>query len=240
MMFTLKALWPKSYNEQRATSVPVIWVRNPAIFDQDCICLFVTYAPMGKIPSYSLVHAREWARAHFKVVLIVVVDEFDLYKPGPETDFASGLCVRLNMGYDFGAWAGAITDTPSIKKAGLLAVANDSLFGPFDGFLAMLGRIRQSKADVIGLTENFQIKHHIQSYIMFFSPRAVRKRAFLKFWRNLRVGNRDFVIENYELNFMSRMERAGLKTEVLFPITKEDCNPTLKYWRELITSGFPF
>src|SRR5579863_6400977 len=89
----------------RASSVPVRWIRKTEVFDQDQICLFVTYAPGGKIPAHSLFHARAWVKAGFKLTLIVAVDEFESYAPSPDLNFADGLCLRLNQGYDFGAWA---------------------------------------------------------------------------------------------------------------------------------------
>jgi lipopolysaccharide biosynthesis protein len=215
-------------------------MRGPRVLFGDRVCLFVTYAPGGRIPSHSLFHAREWARSGYNVTLIVVLDELDLYQPTFATDFAQGLCLRVNDGYDFGAWAGSIVQTGDFLNASLLAFANDSVYGPFDTFSTMLRRVDASTADIIGLTENFQIRHHIQSYLIFFRQSALRKRAFMNFWRGVKTGDRAFVIDRYELNLLSHMERAGLKTEILFPITDRACNPTLSYWRELIQGGYPF
>jgi lipopolysaccharide biosynthesis protein len=200
----------------------------------------VTYAPDGRIPGHSLFHAAAWSRLGFKVTLIVVVDEFESFVADTHTDFAAGLCVRLNEGYDFGAWATAIMQMPAVAKANLLVVANDSIYGPFNSFSDLLGRVSRCSADIIGMTESYEINHHIQSYMMFFRQSALRNKAFKKFWRAVKIGGRGFVIRNYELTFMSKMERAGLRTSILFPITTETCNPTLKYWRQLIEHGFPF
>jgi lipopolysaccharide biosynthesis protein len=232
--------WLKDNFRRSASSVPIKWVRNYRVLFGDRICLFVTYAPGGRIPSHSLFHAREWARSGFNVTLIIVLDKLEMYQPTSATDFAHGLCLRLNEGYDFGAWAGSVVQTADFTSASLLAFANDSVYGPFDTFSTMLRRVDASSADIIGLTESFQIRHHIQSYLIFFRQSALRKRAFMSFWRGVKTGDRAFVIDRYELNLLSRMERSGLKIDILFPITDGECNPTLSHWRELIQNGYPF
>jgi lipopolysaccharide biosynthesis protein len=216
------------------------WIRKPVIRDQDRCCFFVTYAPKGLIPPHSLFHARSWCEQGFKTVVIVVVDDLLAYAPGSELDFAHAVCIRSNQGYDFGAWAAVISQTPDIARLRLLALANDSVYGPFGKFPAMLRRAEEIDADVIGVTESYQITHHLQSYMLFFRQPALRNPDFFKFWRGVKTGGREFVIQNYELKLMARMQRMGLRTAVLFPLSEEDCNPTLKYWRELVQIGFPF
>lgn len=216
------------------------WLRKPVIGDQDRYCFFVTYAPHGVVPAHSLFHARSWSEQGFKVLVIVVVDNLRGYVAGPELDFADAVCVRANRGYDFGAWAAAIVRTPGLARLRLLALVNDSVYGPFRKFPAMLQRVESGGADVVGATESHQITYHLQSYMLFFRQTALRNPAFLKFWRGVKTGGREFVIWNYELKLTARMQQAGLRTEALFPVTREDCNPTLRYWRELVLNGFPF
>ena len=235
----MKISWP-SILRLPATAVRMRWLRKPVICDQDRYCFFVTYAPSGTVPNHSLFHARSWSEQGFKVLVIVVVDDLHGYVAGPDLDFADAVCVRLNRGYDFGAWAAAIARTPDIARLRLLALVNDSVYGPFRKFPAMLQRVERGDADVVGATESHQITYHLQSYMLFFRQAALRNPAFLKFWRGLKTGGREFVIRNYELKLTALMRQAGLRTEALFPITNEDCNPTLRYWRELVQSGFPF
>ena len=236
----MRMSWFTSIFRLPATAVRMRWLRKPVIRDQDRYCFFVTYAPNGTVPPHSLFHARSWCEQGFKVVVIVVVDDLQAYASGPDLDFAEAVCVRSNRGYDFGAWAAVIAQTPDITRLRLLVLANDSVYGPFEKFPAMLRRVETIDADVVGVTESYQITHHLQSYMLFFRQSALRNPVFQKFWRGVKTGGREFVIRNYELKLMALMQSAGLRTATLFPITKEDCNPTLKYWRELVQSGFPF
>jgi lipopolysaccharide biosynthesis protein len=236
----LKRSWLAPVIGGLASSVPFRWVRKPTILDQDQLCLFVTYARDGKIPAHALFHARSWAEAGFKVNLTIILDSLENFVTPSNLDFAAGVLLRANEGYDFGAWAATIAQVPDLKKVSLLCLANDSVYGPFNSFSAMLDRVRKSDADIIGLTESYQITRHFQSYTIFFRQSALCHPTFIKFWRNVRTGGRDFVIQNYELKFLLRMERAGLRALALYPAIERESNPTLMFWRELIMSGFPF
>ena len=67
-----------------------------------------------------------------------------------------GLYVRQNKGYDFAAWAHVLQLRAEILDAKVLYFINDSLIGPIDltKFSDVIRKIRASKADVIGLSEN--------------------------------------------------------------------------------------
>src|SRR5688572_7743147 len=84
------------------------WLRRPQLPAGAEVCLFVIYAARNALPEHSLFHARAWADAGFRVIIVLTTDAFG---QGMETDrlaFASGVLVRENRGYDFGAWASAL------------------------------------------------------------------------------------------------------------------------------------
>ena len=232
--------WLPSFIRPSATRIPFRWVRIPEILHGDRVCIFVSYARQGKIPDHSLFHARAWQQHGYKTTLVIVLDDFGYVPSQHYTDFASGLCVRLNRGYDFGAWAATIQRLPDLGNANLLVVANDSVYGPLREFRGFLERIDACGADVIGMTESHEITNHFQSYMIAFRQKAIRSAAFKAFWRSVRTGDRDFVIQHYELKMLKRMRAGNLRTEALFPTPRDTCNPTLKYWRELTLGGFPF
>jgi lipopolysaccharide biosynthesis protein len=216
------------------------WVREPGSLAKSEACVFVCYAPNNTIPAHALFHARAWASAGFRVILIVALDEPDAFRVGDDLDFADAILLRQNAGYDFGAWATAIRLLPQVREARIVAIVNDSVYGPFEGFPEMIARARASHADVIGLTESFELRRHFQSYALFFKDNALTSVAFNRFWRSVRVGSRRHVIDNYELLLLTRMEEAGLACETLFTGPKDGRNPTLTIWRELLEQGFPF
>lgn len=222
-------------------SVPSCWVQPPGNVVGADLCLFVTFSPTGRVTEPALVQARTWAAQGFAVIAIVVVNDLNLFDTRQDLDFCRGLLVRTNIGYDFGAWAAAMRGIPDLHKARSVAIANDSVYGPFDNFVDMLGRVRASPADIVGLTESQEIRPHFQSFVIFFKHNAVRSRIFRRFWRSVRSGDRQWVIDRYELQLVSQFKKFGLTAEALFPTAAgEPGNPTLSNWRALIQSGFPF
>jgi lipopolysaccharide biosynthesis protein len=215
------------------------WLRSPELSEMAEVCIYVTYAPGSVVPEYSQFHARAWASAGFQVLLVLNTNAFDEDPQTDETRFASGVLVRENRGYDFGAWASALLQLPAIRAASLVALVNDSMYGPLDTFGSMLHRARTIEADVIGVTESREFGRHFQSFLVFFRTRALNSDAFWNFWRKIRAGGRIVAVYRYELRLMNSLERAGLQCAALFR-SRDRRNPTLTRWRELIDEGLPY
>ena len=215
------------------------WLLSPNFGDDAEVCVFVTYAPDGVVPDYSRFHAAAWADAGFQVVLVLNTNAFDADVQLADLDFASGVLARENRGYDFGAWATALEQLPPVRTASLVALANDSMYGPLDTFGPMIKRVRMTDADVIGATESREFGRHFQSFLLFFRPRALNSDAFWKFWRKVRAGGRIIAVYRYELGLVKALERAGLRCVALFP-SRDSRNPTLTRWRSLIDEGLPY
>lgn len=218
------------------------WMRMPPDLSGTHVCLFACYSDDGTLSRHALDLSRAWHAQGFRVVLIVASD-----RPPRRIDdradnaHLAGILVRKNLGYDFGSWSAAIRSLPSVRAARLLALANDSVYGPLSGFAETLARVERSDAAIVGLTDSHQYVHHIQSYLVFYKPRALLSDAFGRFWHRLRAGGRQEIIGQCELPLMATMQAAGLDVEVLFPTPADPvANPTLSQWRALINAGFPF
>lgn len=226
----------------RAGRVPARWHRKQAIDPTMPLCVFVMLPREGKLLPHSIEHARAWHLSGYQVVCVIIVDTVGQQVDFSALDFASGILGRLNRGYDFGAWAGVVAWLRrEIGRTPRLVLANDSVIGPSDRFAEMADRIAQSPADVIALVESRERRHHFQSFVMAFNPRALNSRTFRGFWKSVRSGDRAFVINNYELMLCEIFEAGGLTIETIFPLLPESTdNPTLSRWRELVAAGFPF
>jgi lipopolysaccharide biosynthesis protein len=102
-----------------------------------------------------------------------------------------------------------------------------------------LERVRTLDADVIGATESVQVQRHLQSYLLFFKPNALKSEAFWQFWSGIRASGRLVAIYRYELGLPAAMDRGGLRCATLFEVGEVE-NPTLSKWRDLIDRGFPY
>ncbi len=218
------------------------WIKRPPSLGGRRVCVLATWSPDGSVGSHTLHLAHAWNASGFAVVLMIACDDRRPARWDPAWDpFIAGAAVRRNTGYDFGSWAAALRDVPSLVDATLLALANDSVFGPLRSFGSMLARVDASTADVVGMTDSHQHVHHIQSYLVFYRPSAIRSAAFARFWHRRFVGGREAIIASAELALLAQLTAADLKIEVLFPTeASPTLNPTLVNWRELIDAGYPF
>ncbi len=222
-------------------AVPARWWREPVIAAGEEICVLVTLAPSGRLAAHNLHHARAWAAAGFRVIVVLIGDDIAAEPDRDELDFAAGVLMRANRGHDFGAWAAVLARLPALGRAGLLALANDSVFGPLAGFGALLDRVRGSGADHVGVTLSHEISSHFQSYLQFFKPGALNHPAFRQFWHDVAGETRAEVIQRCELPLLAHLVGAGLAAEAMFPLPVTiTVNPTLRLWRELLDAGFPY
>jgi hypothetical protein len=218
------------------------WLRMPGSLSGKKVCLLACYSPIGALSLHTLLLAKTWSQQGFAVILIVAKNDLE---PLPhlvdELVHLEGILLRFNSGYDFGSWATALIARPDLREAALLVTTNDSVYGPLDGFPAMLDRMSKSPSDVIGMVDCFEHEYHMQSFLVFYRPRALQSRVFSRFWKSIRDFDRRAAIDNAELTQWAFMHGEGLEIDILFPTPAEPIlNPTLSRWRELIGSGFPF
>lgn len=162
---------------------------------------------------------------------------------GPKPDNVTVLR-RSNVGYDFGSWAVALDRYPSIAGAEHVLLLNDSLAGPFRPIDHLIDHFHASGADVWGLTDTSQFRHHLQSYCLGFKGGCLREAPLVQFWRGIRVeASRDDVIWRNEIG-LSRLldrERYGIDAAISYRrVVREGENPTILGWRPLLDIGFPF
>ena len=203
------------------------------------IVLFVTHAPEGQIKPHVRPYLESLKQSGLAIILIVAVDPADSVDAAPLLDVVDGLFIRENGGFDFAAWAhvARLVDMSGVR---LLCLANDSLLGPFStgAMQAIMERVRASRAQLVGLTDNYEFNHHLQSYFLVAKEQGVSRLVdFLSTVRWLE--NKQEVIFAYELQTLDHFKAAGLAGEALFE-THVSTNRTTTDWRQLIKDGFPF
>lgn len=212
------------------------------------ICLFATHAAVPALKPHVVHHTRCLAEAGFAVVLVVNADdEAKSIAPGAQAlDRLAGAYVRENVGFDFGAWGHGWAIGGGFPGATRLLLANDSIIGPLDEkrFEALLGRLRGSSADIVGLTENAVPHPHLQSFFLAFGPRALAAPVLRSVFDGMQaLPTKELVIDAYETALTRQLVAAGLTATALFPPLYDDplsADDTLRRWRELLDAGFPF
>jgi Rhamnan synthesis protein F len=126
------------------------------------------------------------------------------------------LIERADLGRDFGGYRDGIryllrTGEP-IER---LILLNDSLFyleGGLDTLLAEL----DGEHDVIGLTEDFHLYYHVQSFALSFSGHVLKNNRFLSYWRKYRpISTRRWAIQKGERGLTRQLIRSGFAPHII-------------------------
>ena len=209
------------------------------------VALFVGYAPDGKMRPHAFHYMRQLRRADFLVYALAANDRADLVAldPGPEN--CDAFATRENIGFDFAIWSAAIQKDLRILQASDLLLVNDSVIGPLFPMDRIFAGVNRSSAGIVGLTDSSQVKYHTQSFFLHLKNSVITSDAFVEFINGIKsYADKNTVIQEYEVNFISLMAAAGFGHEALFPSARlgftKSQNPSVQCWRELLAVGFPF
>jgi lipopolysaccharide biosynthesis protein len=220
------------------------WLK-PCELSASELCIFVSYSEVPNIKSYVAFHVEAFLRQNIDVVLIINTDHPDHSTPrytiSPDI---SGICIRENKGFDFGAWSQVLRSIDTSRLDRIFWV-NDSLFGPLcnDSFDKMIERIRRSNEDMIGLTENCSLSEiHLQSFFLSFNKKIIQSQEFLEYARNLwQLPTKSLVIDVYEKRLTQFVKNLGFSYQALFTVAeKKRHDLPYKFPRALFNEGFPY
>jgi lipopolysaccharide biosynthesis protein len=216
-------------------------LRAPGELRDRRVCVFVSFSPTPVVRPHVRFHIEALLAEHFVVVLVLNVDDADASAPS-KFDALAGLVVRANAGFDFGAWADAFRMFPALWSAQSVLLVNDSVFGPFGDFHALIERAHSLPADVVGMTESYQHTHHIQSYFTLLRGPALRNESVRRVWQSIvNLRTKDDVIRHHELEMRARYMAAGLTCTTLFEVERlYPHNPLFDKWAELAAAGMPY
>jgi hypothetical protein len=224
------------------THAEIQCLKHPSFREE--VALFVTYSAGGQLKPHVPHYLESLKRQGLAVVLIVNADgPFAARRQLDKVTGLAGMFVRRAEGYDFAAWAHILRLHPELFDAKILYLLNDSVIGPVNdrSLGAVLTRLRNSRAGLIGLTENFSRGWHLQSYFLALRPPALSLIALRKFIDEIvSFYDPEDVIENLEIPLAPTMKAAGVQCEALFPTVDFRDDPTLYLWKHLLQSGFPF
>jgi len=230
-------------------AVALVALKAPDATLTEEICLFVSHAARPALKRHTALHLEQLLDAGIPVVLILntALDSADIQIDPALLARLRGVYVRGNRGYDFAAWSHAWKTMQRLPGCTRLYLVNDSVIGPLDTghFRQMIARIRNSAADVIGLTEAPEPTLHLQSYFLVIQGRALRSQLFTHFFdATLCLPTKEWVVTFYEIRLTEYFRDAGLTCEALFTSATTPggytVNDTMHRWAGLIADGYPY
>jgi rhamnosyltransferase len=214
------------------------------------LCLFASYSFTGEVAEYVFHYLSAIKKEGYSLAFISTscIKENCLTKL---KENCSLVIERENAGLDFASWQCGLKVYDWAKDFTQVLIANDSVFGPFKPLGPILSSMNK-RCDVWGMTDNYDIDYHIQSYFVHFNEKVIRSTAWLSFWQNMNTTGipKDEIIKQYEVGLSRRMLDAGFKLGVHTSIdtltrniggNDKEISPPLVYWKALIRNfDFPF
>lgn len=234
-----------------ATELRIKHHSSPSLLTGKDVCIFVTFSHDGIMRNAAYSYYQELMKNDIIVIPCIVTNDLYNARQDNRLSDAASLIYRQNSGWDFSAWADTLKAMPEIWSAKRLFIANDSVFCLPANLKTTIANIRQNAADFIGLTESWQIQHHIQSYFFVLQGRALQQPNIRAFWNDVKpFADKSDVIKAYEATLLNTAQKSGLVCDILFSLEKlfpntshadiVYLNPTLDLWETLIHKGFPF
>jgi lipopolysaccharide biosynthesis protein len=212
----------------------------------DELCIFVSYCDRPYLKKHVKHHIEALLSQGIRVVLVINTDQEIGLRVDIEFPGLSGLYIRENSGYDFGAWSDLynLLARGSILKR--LYFVNDSMIGPLDQnmFAAQIKKIRESKEDFIGLTANQEPRFHLQSYFLVFGENLLNNIEFQGLLASLiNFPTKEMVIDVYETRLTNWIMRQGYSCKVLYDVLgfeNDKTDPVIHSTDKLLKINFPY
>lgn len=178
------------------------------------IAVFASFNPNGVVDEFVVYYLRELKKVVDGIIFVCDNPIFpeELKKIEPYVIYVD--CHRHGE-YDFGSYkigVSYIIANNLLGSVNELILCNDSCYGPVFSFqslfLSMLER--KKKVDFWGISRNFVVKNHIQSFFLVFKKRVISDPEFVNFL--LSVKRHDDVREvilNYEVELTDFLEKRG-------------------------------
>jgi lipopolysaccharide biosynthesis protein len=206
------------------------------------IILYASYQTGENLPGYVQFALKHLAETDFTVVLLT-----NRRPLSAETmKFLEENNIRLylteNHGYDFGMWrrflkdlANGRGDIATLNGITRLLLVNDSIVYYQDKFAEFIHHAECNSADVISLTQNDEVRPHLQSFFLYIKQEALGA-FYLHLLENPEQETFYDVVHRLEIGLSSVFEEAEVQMAALYHTDL----PTMFAYPELIAQGAGF
>lgn len=183
------------------------------------VCVFVHWDRAGEVREHVMHQVRSLTAVGISVVFVSNAGKLRPDALEALKLLCAGVIVRRNVGYDFGAWREAF-DILALPRSNttLVAMANDSVYGPIRSLHELFAAVDFDQADAWGCTNSWQSRYHLQSYFVMFSPKVVASEAWRRFWATVQpTWSKTWLIRLYEIGLTQALLKAGFTCRAIWP-----------------------
>ncbi|WP_434661755.1 rhamnan synthesis F family protein [Paraburkholderia sp. A3BS-1L] len=151
------------------------------------LCLFAGYSPANRIDDYVVHYLRELSK--FADVYYQAANDAHESELEKLDDISRGRWAQAHEKYDFGSWQKLIfrLGWREIEKYDSIILANDSNYGPLHDLCKVFERMDAAGLDAWGITENYGVTRHLQSYFLTFNRAVIDSQVFRDFFESIAI-----------------------------------------------------
>ncbi len=152
-------------------------------------------------------------------VLLVVNHELSEERLSELKGLSKEVMIRNNVGFDIGGFQDATIYLHARNDITRLMYMNDSVYYFRHGLSNLFERMSSSKFDVCSAFENWEKKHHFQSFCFSVSHNIIANKKFYEFWKSyLPVNSRVWAIDKGEIQLSSTLIAISESFEVVYNV----------------------
>ena len=169
-------------------------------WSNDKLCLFAHFDRNNEVSDRVYFYLNALSDAGFDIVFVSTSAEISEPVIDRLIEVVAKVVVRKNIGYDFGSWRTGYQYAGDIGRYSSLVLANDSVIGPVNSLKDMFDTMSDSKFNIWGVTDNYEINYHAQSYFLCFDNEILKSTFLSEFMSGIKVlQDKQMVINEYEI-----------------------------------------
>jgi lipopolysaccharide biosynthesis protein len=176
---------------------------------QPMLCLMAHFDPDGWIDPYVQYAIKQYADLGAEVVLVSTSPSLNPEHLAQVLPYVRMVVRRDNRGIDFGSWRTAMALIENWSYYERVLITNDSIYGP----LFPLAPVFEAMAShpLWGMTDNWEMAFHVQSYFWVFQQPVLSSAAMQDFWHNFCFyQDKSRIIKHYEVGFTPYWIKQGV------------------------------
>jgi len=163
--------------------------------------IYSTYDPEGLVHPPALEQVRAYRDVGSSVLVVDTSPVISGDRARAWSDLSAVWFQRENIGYDIMSYRAGLDWLRAKEVAGSysLLLTNDSCYGPFFPLQSIFERLDQDiSASVFGITDSYEITHHLQSYWLYFPATMVSE--LVRFFASIgEIRDREQAIQEGEI-----------------------------------------
>ena len=202
---------------------------------RDSVCIFSHFDEHGIIDDYVVYYIKRLSQL-FDIIFVSTAENLNDKQTAKIEKYCMHLIVKRNYGYDFGAWKSGYDRIDNLSDYKKLLLANDSVYGPFYDLSELINSMDTKDYDVYSVTDNYQVKYHLQSYFILYNKSVFNSTVFTDFWKNQKIySSKQDLIYECEISFTKKLINAGFKIGAYYSSRNRTfLNIMHYYWKDLL------